>query len=303
VHGRQRLADPTVAEDHRRVDRAAAAGRLGGAKDDPGYRDLHVSSGFSAAQIVAGDIGPDLVRASGPADAISAPDVTLTGSMVTITQPQGGPQISVLSVQLAQPVSWQVDLDGGASYRRWHDCRVAYLAVRPASSRRDLQCGDIRAHGGRRLTSLPRRAQLADRKGRIRVGRWLMSTRRPGQIKQANGTSTGPELVRPLAPRSRDLGVVISAPFPGTTVVMAKDLSSTKQRKKLSKESFALPGKRKYPIPDKAHARNALARVAQHGTPAEQKKVEAAVKKRYPSLDKNSKKGQKGSKKGSKKKA
>jgi hypothetical protein len=57
VHGRQRLADPTVAEDHRRVDGAAAAGRLGGSKDDPGYRDLHVSSGFSAVQIVAGDIG------------------------------------------------------------------------------------------------------------------------------------------------------------------------------------------------------------------------------------------------------
>jgi hypothetical protein len=78
---------------------------------------------------------------------------------------------------------------------------------------------------------------------------------------------------------------------------MAKDLSSTKQRKKLSKKSFALPGKRKYPIPDKAHARNALARVAQHGTSAEQKKVETAVKKRYPSLDKTSKKGQNASKK------
>jgi hypothetical protein len=38
---------------------------------------------------------------------------------------------------------------------------------------------------------------------------------------------------------------------------MAKDLSSTTARKKLSRKSFALPGKRKYPIPDKAHARNA----------------------------------------------
>ena len=66
---------------------------------------------------------------------------------------------------------------------------------------------------------------------------------------------------------------------------MSKDLSSTKERKKLSKKSFALPEKRKYPIPDKAHARNALARVAQHGSPAEQKKVRAGVKKRYPSLD------------------
>lgn len=66
---------------------------------------------------------------------------------------------------------------------------------------------------------------------------------------------------------------------------MAKTLTS-KGRKKLGKKSFALPGKRKYPIPDKSHARNALARVAQHGTPAEQKKVRAAVKKRFPSLGK-----------------
>ena len=72
-------------------------------------------------------------------------------------------------------------------------------------------------------------------------------------------------------------------------LAMGKNLS-TKDRKKLSKKSFALPGKRKYPIPDKAHARNALARVAQNGTPAEQKKVRAAVKKRFPSIGKKKKK-------------
>jgi hypothetical protein len=71
---------------------------------------------------------------------------------------------------------------------------------------------------------------------------------------------------------------------------MSKDLSSTKERKKLSKRMFALPGKRKYPIPDKAHARNALARVAQNGTPAEQKKVRAAVKKRFPGIGARTKK-------------
>jgi hypothetical protein len=70
---------------------------------------------------------------------------------------------------------------------------------------------------------------------------------------------------------------------------MAKDLG-TKERKKLRKAQFALHGKRKYPIPDKAHARNALARVAQHGTPAEQKKVKAAVKRRFPSIGKKKKK-------------
>jgi len=71
---------------------------------------------------------------------------------------------------------------------------------------------------------------------------------------------------------------------------MAKDLSNTKNRKKLSKKSFALPGKRKYPIPDKAHARNALARVAQFGSKDEKKKVRAAVKKRFPSIGKKNKK-------------
>lgn len=78
---------------------------------------------------------------------------------------------------------------------------------------------------------------------------------------------------------------VAEAEAGGETCSMAKDLSS-KDRKKLSKKSFALPGKRKYPIPDKAHARNALARVAQNGTPAEQKEVKAAVKKRFPSIGK-----------------
>ncbi len=75
---------------------------------------------------------------------------------------------------------------------------------------------------------------------------------------------------------------------------MGKDLSNTKNRKKLSKKSFALPGKRKYPIPDKAHARNALARVAQHGSKAEQKKVKAAVHRKFPSIGKKKKKSKKG---------
>ena len=36
-----------------------------------------------------------------------------------------------------------------------------------------------------------------------------------------------------------------------------KDMSA-QQRKKLSKKEFALPSKRKYPIPHKAHARNQI---------------------------------------------
>ena len=58
---------------------------------------------------------------------------------------------------------------------------------------------------------------------------------------------------------------------------------TAKKRKALPKSSFALPG-RHYPINDAAHARNALARVAQHGTPEEVAKVRAAVRKRYKKI-------------------
>jgi len=57
-------------------------------------------------------------------------------------------------------------------------------------------------------------------------------------------------------------------------------------RKKLSKSSFAIPERRAYPIPDESHARNALARVAQHGTPEEQRRVRAAVHRKFPNIGK-----------------
>lgn len=52
-------------------------------------------------------------------------------------------------------------------------------------------------------------------------------------------------------------------------------------RRRVKGKNFALPKKRKYPIHDKAHARSALARVAQHGTPAEKRQVRAAVRRKY----------------------
>ncbi len=67
-------------------------------------------------------------------------------------------------------------------------------------------------------------------------------------------------------------------------MVMAK--LTTKKRKSLPKGLFAVPGKRAYPIHDASHARNALARVSQFGTPTEKRKVRAAVSKRYPSIGK-----------------
>jgi len=67
-------------------------------------------------------------------------------------------------------------------------------------------------------------------------------------------------------------------------------------RKRLPSSSFALPGKGEgksgkgsgsYPIPDASHARNALARVAQHGSSSEKAAVRAKVKAKFPNIGKS----------------
>lgn len=68
-------------------------------------------------------------------------------------------------------------------------------------------------------------------------------------------------------------------------------------RQHLPKSDFALPGKGagpkgagagSFPIPDASHARNALARVSQHGTPAEKAEVRAKVHRKYPGIGRSS---------------
>jgi hypothetical protein len=61
---------------------------------------------------------------------------------------------------------------------------------------------------------------------------------------------------------------------------------SAKERKGLPKSSFALPGTRQYPIQDRSHAANALARSA--GKP-EEAQVRRAVCRRYPDMGRCSK--------------
>ena len=56
------------------------------------------------------------------------------------------------------------------------------------------------------------------------------------------------------------------------------------QRKSLPSSTFVFPGERRYPIPDKSHARNALARVSQFGSSSEKSKVRAAVKRKFPKI-------------------
>ena len=59
---------------------------------------------------------------------------------------------------------------------------------------------------------------------------------------------------------------------------------SEKQRDKLPESKFGLPDERKYPMPDKSHARNAKARASQAQnagriTAAEEKKIDRKADK------------------------
>lgn len=81
----------------------------------------------------------------------------------------------------------------------------------------------------------------------------------------------------------------------GSKVIDLATLSAAK-RKALKTSSFAVPKgkgskpeKDSYPVNDLAHAKNALARVAQNGTPAEKRMVIAAVRRKFPNLAKRSK--------------
>lgn len=59
---------------------------------------------------------------------------------------------------------------------------------------------------------------------------------------------------------------------------------TTKQRNKLPSSAFAEPGKRKYPINDKSHAKAALSRAAHNASPEEDAKIVGKVKRKYPSM-------------------
>ena len=62
---------------------------------------------------------------------------------------------------------------------------------------------------------------------------------------------------------------------------------TTAARKAIPASKFALPGGR-YPIEDKAHARNALARVSQFGTPEEKSKVRLKVRRLFSGIKQGS---------------
>jgi hypothetical protein len=58
---------------------------------------------------------------------------------------------------------------------------------------------------------------------------------------------------------------------------------TTKTRNALPTKAFAGPN-RTYPVQDASHARNALARVSQHGSPALKAEVRAKIARKYPGI-------------------
>ena len=65
---------------------------------------------------------------------------------------------------------------------------------------------------------------------------------------------------------------------------------TAKTRNALPSKAFAGPD-RSYPIQDASHARNALARVSQHGGSDLKARVRAAVHRKFPGIDQNTKTG------------
>ncbi|MHB1950174.1 MAG: XkdF-like putative serine protease domain-containing protein [Acidiferrobacteraceae bacterium] len=68
------------------------------------------------------------------------------------------------------------------------------------------------------------------------------------------------------------------------TVTVTKARLSYKQRKNLPASAFVFPKTREYPIPDAAHARDALSRGAANEAGKRLAKIRAAVKRRFPDI-------------------
>lgn len=59
---------------------------------------------------------------------------------------------------------------------------------------------------------------------------------------------------------------------------------TTEQRNALPDSAFAIPESREYPIHDRTHAVDALARVSANGSDDEKRRVAMAVHRKYPDL-------------------
>lgn len=87
---------------------------------------------------------------------------------------------------------------------------------------------------------------------------------------------------KPAVPRGIDAGPPAGSPDDDAMMKAGGRLTAA-DRHALPSKDFALKGER-YPIEDKNHARNALARVSQHGSSEEKAKVRNAVHRKFPDI-------------------
>jgi hypothetical protein len=104
----------------------------------------------------------------------------------------------------------------------------------------------------------------------------------PEDLKRLRGKVAESCLLPPLYPRE----AVSSGDFPA----FGEAELTAKRRNSLPASAFAGPN-RTYPIDTEARARAAIARVRQFGSPELQRRVIAAVKRRYPNMDVEAKSG------------
>lgn len=112
--------------------------------------------------------------------------------------------------------------------------------------------------------SRKRREALVE--GRLRRGK----RDRPGLAGGASEDREGQSTAKPAEEHERRGVPLLSVPRAHGGRLTAHE------RQGLPRSDFALPGQN--------HGRNALARVAQHGTPAEKAKVRAAVHRKFPGI-------------------
>lgn len=111
-------------------------------------------------------------------------------------------------------------------------------------------------------------------------GRMAKGDHAPQHKSEEKGEKVDPSIKKAAAMRLEQMhgGAIKDPP------AKAQKHLTAKQREAIPTKDFALPGRR-YPIEDKAHARNALARGAQHASPAELAKIKSKVRSKYPDIE------------------
>lgn len=100
----------------------------------------------------------------------------------------------------------------------------------------------------------------------------------------------GPTLTTTRSPANSSAAQLRTGDVPddGATYLKRGGRITAAERHRLPASDFAGSAeKESYPIPDKSHARNALARVSQHGSESLKAKVRAKVHAKYPDIGKD----------------